>query len=57
MEVITLDFAIISTPFRVTVSRHQSKSGTTPAYELFSLHNNATLPTDYFDHQSRFTTL
>ena len=57
MEVITLDFAIISTPFRVTVSRHQSKSGTTPAYDFFSPYNNATLPTDYFDHQPRFTTL
>jgi len=57
MEVIPLDFAIISTPSRVTVSRHQSKSGTTPVFDLFSQHNNATLPTDYFDHRPRFTTL
>jgi hypothetical protein len=57
MEVITLDFAIFSTPCRLTVSQHQSKSGTTPVYGLFSPHNNTTLPTDYFDHQPRFTTL
>ena len=57
MEVIPLHFAIFSTPCRVTVSRHQSESGTTPAYDLFSPHNNATLPTDYFDHLPRFTTL
>jgi len=56
MEVIPLDFAIISTPRRVTVSQHQYKRGTTPAYDLFSTHNNAILPTDYFDHQPRFTT-
>jgi hypothetical protein len=56
MAVITLNFAIISTLCRVTVSRQQSKSGTMPAYGLLSPHNNANLPADYFDHQPRFTT-